>query len=196
MFDLNMRTTSSLEALNSVIQRSFPAKTTIYKFTDSLKLHESIKSSDLHSMCEGEIGVEQFERRRKKDRERNAKIRKFTLHLINEEITVSEFLQAISKNDVLPTVGMNVLKSSKKRSNSKTADDQESVDDALSDRPTAEPGKKKNSEQITFRPSDQNKRRRRKRDQVSDLLPVCSMAEPEKKKKRLGISSQKRRNKN
>ena len=50
-----MRTTLPVEAINSVIQRSFPNQTTIFKFTESLKLYESIKTTDLYQLEKQEI---------------------------------------------------------------------------------------------------------------------------------------------
>lgn len=100
-----MRTTSSVETLNSVIQRSFPGQTTIFRFIESLKLHESIKSSDLYQLSMGEISNKKMERKRALDRQRDSKIKRLTEQLKNGEISVKIFLEAMSKKDVLPPIG-------------------------------------------------------------------------------------------
>lgn len=105
VMDLNMRTTSSVEALNSVIQRSFPGQTTIFRFIESLRLHESIKSSDLYQLSLGEISNKIMERRRALDRHRDVKIKRLTTQLKNGEISVNVFLEAMSEKDVLPHTG-------------------------------------------------------------------------------------------
>ncbi|XP_055307903.1 uncharacterized protein LOC129572024, partial [Sitodiplosis mosellana] len=111
VIDLNMRTTSSLEALNSIIQRTFPGQTTIFKFVESLKLLESIKSSDLHQLTSGFISNQQLERRRRADKHRNDKINHFTGLLTNKEISVAVFLESMSGKDVLPTIAYSVTRS-------------------------------------------------------------------------------------
>ncbi|XP_031626897.1 uncharacterized protein LOC116343127 [Contarinia nasturtii] len=72
--DLNMRTTSSLEGMNSVIQNSFSSNQNIYSFIEQLRLHESIKSSDLYQLSRSEITNKQLERRRTEDKVRDEKI--------------------------------------------------------------------------------------------------------------------------
>lgn len=100
-----MRTTSSLESVNSVIQRSFPGKTNIFKFIDSLKLYESRKSEDLYKLSNGEMSYRQLERKRRVDREREQKIVHLTSQLKNGYITVASFLEYMSANEILPQVG-------------------------------------------------------------------------------------------
>lgn len=104
-----MRTTSSVEGLNSVIQRSFPAKTHIFKFVDSLKMFEAIKSTDLYQLSTGEITSEQLERRRAVDKKRDEKIKYFSGKLNIGEISIASFLQAMSSKDILPPVGVYYL---------------------------------------------------------------------------------------
>lgn len=105
-----MRTTSSLEAINSVIQRSFPGQTNIYKFIESLRLYESRKSEDLYKMSTSGISNRQLERKRAVDKEREEKILYFTTQLKNGEISTSLFLESMSGKDVLPPVGKKCLK--------------------------------------------------------------------------------------
>lgn len=103
VIDLNMRTTSSLEALNSAIQHWFPSNPNIYSFIDHLRLYESIKSSDLYQLSTEEISSKQLERRRTKDKNRDEKIKKLTSSLKIGEISVAGFLEAMSDRSVLPT---------------------------------------------------------------------------------------------
>lgn len=98
-----MRTTSPVEAVNSVIQRSFPKQTSIFKFTESLKLHESIKATDLYQLEKNDVISPHLERRRKEDRARDEKIRKWSALLNNNEITVTKFLEEMSKKELLPS---------------------------------------------------------------------------------------------
>lgn len=100
-----MRTTSSVEAMNSSIHRSFPARTNIFKFSENLRLHESIKSSYMYQLSNGDVTNQRFLRRRKEDIERDLKITFFSTQLKNGTISVSEFLEAMSCKDVLPPVG-------------------------------------------------------------------------------------------
>lgn len=100
-----MRTTSSLEALNSVIQKTFPKKTTIFKFAESLRLLESIKATDLYQIGIGKITSPQLERRKAEDKERDKKIKYFTDKLYDGDISVAEFLLEMSDKDILITDG-------------------------------------------------------------------------------------------
>lgn len=102
-----MRTTSSVEAINSSLQRDFPGKTNIFKFTDSLKLYESEKSSDLHFLSMKKNLDQQLQRRRKEDRIRDAKIQSNTDLLKIGVITPIEFLEAMAE-EVLPESGRNI----------------------------------------------------------------------------------------
>lgn len=100
-----MRTTSSVEAMNSVIQRSLPRNTNIYKFTSNLQLHEAVKSSSLYQISLGEITNKNFERKRREDKLREEKISFFTKLLKDGKISVDEFLECMSGKDILPPVG-------------------------------------------------------------------------------------------
>lgn len=102
---LNMRTTSSLEALNAIIQKTFPAQTTIFKFVESLRLLESRKSCDLYQLTSG-ISNQHLERRRAADKKRNDKIIHYTGQLMNGEISVAVFLEAMAQRDILPKIGV------------------------------------------------------------------------------------------
>lgn len=94
-----MRTTSSIEAMNSVIQRSFPSNTHIFKFVESLRLHESIKSSNLYQLSLGDISNQQLLRRRALDRERDEKIKIFSEKLKDGVISTAEFLKSMTESN-------------------------------------------------------------------------------------------------
>lgn len=100
-----MRTTSSVESLNSVIGRSFPKHPHILKFIDHLKLHEFTKSYDLAKLSKCDTPPKQLERKRKADREREEKIVFFTKKLKTKEISASEFLDAMATKEILPLNG-------------------------------------------------------------------------------------------
>lgn len=108
-----MRTTSSLEGVNSVIQKSFPARTTIFKFAESLRLYEAMKSTDLYQISTGEINTPQLQRRRTADRERNEKIEFLTKEFNNGNISVADFLVSMSDKDILPPSGTYAEQTSK-----------------------------------------------------------------------------------
>lgn len=91
-----MRTTSSVEAMNSVIQRSFPTNPHIFKFIDNLRLFESIKSSDLYQLTLGDITNQTLLRKRALDRERDSKIKVLSEKLQIGVITVAEFLELMA----------------------------------------------------------------------------------------------------
>lgn len=99
-----MRTTSSLESMNSKLNRGCRKHPHIFKFIDRIRLHEFRKSIDLLDLFENDVN-EEFERKRKSDKEREKKIRFFTNLLQKNEIGVNEFLEAMSNNSVLPGAG-------------------------------------------------------------------------------------------
>lgn len=101
-----MRTTSSIESLNSVLGRSFPQHPHIFKFIDHLKLHEFSKYCALLELLKPNIPPEQLNRKRKIDQEREEKIVFFTKKLKTNEILPSEFLDAMAIKDILPQNGM------------------------------------------------------------------------------------------
>lgn len=100
-----MRTTSSVEAMNSVIQRTFPEQTQIFKFVNSLRMFESIKSTDLYQISRGYFTNQHLQRKRAEDRKREEKIKTLSTLLNNETISVPQFLESMSANDVLPPNG-------------------------------------------------------------------------------------------
>lgn len=101
---LNMRTTSSIESLNSQLQRTFKRHGNIFKFVESLQLHEYSKVLDIKQLHNSEP-AKQMERRKNSDKERDAKIKYFSGKLEIREIDVTEFLEAMSNKMILPATG-------------------------------------------------------------------------------------------
>lgn len=99
--NLNMRTTSSVEAMNSVIQRSFRTNPHIYQFIENLRLHESIKSTDLYQLTLGSITNPKLISKRAEDRKRDDKIRICSEKLQNGDISVAEFLKLMANQNSL-----------------------------------------------------------------------------------------------
>lgn len=97
-----MRTTSLVEAMNSVIQRSFPPKTHWFKFVESLKLHEAIKSTDLFQISSGVIENPKLQQVRAEDKRRSEKIDDLSTQLELEQITAFEFLEKMAEKIVVP----------------------------------------------------------------------------------------------
>lgn len=95
-----MRTTSSIESLNSQMNRSFPKRGHIWKFIEQLKFHEYSKARDMHRISKDT----NFEpkRKRKSDRERDEKIKFLSNLLRKKEITANEFLEAMAGKHIFP----------------------------------------------------------------------------------------------
>lgn len=97
-----MRTTSSLEAFNSALNKTLPRRANFFKFVQCLKTHEFSKFSDLfnhfNSLCEIKV------RKRKLDRIRDQKIKR-NFNLFNtKKIKLSEYLEAVSATDILSSM--------------------------------------------------------------------------------------------
>lgn len=100
---LNMRTTSSVESLNSQLNRSFPKHGSIWKFVEQLKSHEFMKATEMAKLMHSDKkSPSQNQRKRKKDRERDAKIDFFTKMLNANEISPGLFLEAMGNRIILP----------------------------------------------------------------------------------------------
>lgn len=106
-----MRTTSSLESMNSQLNRSFGrARPNIFQFIDHIKTHESLKCEKLAKLVKTTVvSSKQLERKRKRDKERDDKIKYFTEELEQNRINVAEFLESMANKDILPKSGKNSL---------------------------------------------------------------------------------------
>lgn len=98
-----MRTTSSLESLNSVLGRSFPKHPHIYRFIDYLKLNESNSCLEMWSLIAQDVPSGPI---RKKDIDRQARIKKCTDSLKTKTISVAQFLDEMTKDEHLPRKGI------------------------------------------------------------------------------------------
>lgn len=112
VFGLNMRTTSSLESLNAVLGRLLPRHPNIYKFVDGIKIHEFSKYNELLQLSSMKENATKLSRKRKRDQERDDKIKKATQELTEKKISTSEFLETFSNNEnLLPNSGKLFYKS-------------------------------------------------------------------------------------
>lgn len=102
IFDLNMRTTSSVESFNAVLGRKCSKHPHLFKFIDQLKIVELKKALTLLCLMEPGVPNSQFEPRKKKDQERNEKIKYFTTLLVQKIISVSIFLEAMANKTIIP----------------------------------------------------------------------------------------------
>lgn len=111
-----MRTTSSLESMNSVLGRGCWKHPQMFKFIDHIRKHEFKKSLDLLNLYKND-GNHDFKRKRKLDKEREEKISHFTSQLQKGKINVQDFLEAMSDRNVLPKTCKLYLKLTKFKNN-------------------------------------------------------------------------------
>lgn len=93
---LPMRTTSSLEAFHSVLNRTIAKGPNFFKFIERLRLHESRAADRMHNLAHDILPDKQFQARLKRDQDRDEKIRHHTGLLCNGAITPEEFLDAMA----------------------------------------------------------------------------------------------------
>lgn len=98
-----MRTTSSLESMNSQLNRFFgKAHPNIFQFIHKLKYHESRKSNKMSMLIRSTtVSKKQMERKRRKDKERDDKIQYFTKKLEKDEIDLRTFLESMANKEIL-----------------------------------------------------------------------------------------------
>lgn len=105
-----MRTTSSLESLNSVLGRLLPRRPNLYKFVDGLKIHDFAKYKELMELSAEKEDEPKQTQKRKSDQERDDKIKQATEKLTKKAITTSEFLEIFSKaENLIPKSGNSFL---------------------------------------------------------------------------------------
>lgn len=90
-----MRTTSSVESLHSKNHKIFPKHPHIFKFMECLKELENEKTQDMRRLMTG-MPPGQLERRHKKDRDREDRIRYFTEQFQLNNINEIEFLRGVA----------------------------------------------------------------------------------------------------
>lgn len=99
-----MRTTSSVESLNSQIGRSFAKHPSIFKFIESLKQHEMTKATRMTKLLMN-CPERQFGRKHRIDQERDDKIKYFSSLFEKGSIDVGTFLEAMANKTILPLNG-------------------------------------------------------------------------------------------
>lgn len=97
-----MRTTSSVESLNSVLGRSCPRHPHLYRFIDYLMLHEFNKSVEKWEIIKGNINLQ---RKRKVDQNREQKIQYWTGELKKGAVSVQQFLIGVAYLEILSKNG-------------------------------------------------------------------------------------------
>lgn len=102
--NLNMRTTSSVESMNSHMGRTFPKHPNIFKFINCLKQFEYTKTTNMRILTEN-CPACQTKRKHYKDREREKKIQHFSVLLGRKKIDIGMFLEAMSNERILPLNG-------------------------------------------------------------------------------------------
>lgn len=90
-----MRTTSSLEAFNSYLNRTMAKRAGFFKFVSNLKLHESRKAETMHHLANDTVPDSQYNRRKLSDQKRDKKIKILTEQLSNGMISMTGFLDAM-----------------------------------------------------------------------------------------------------
>lgn len=94
VFGIWMRTTSPLEAFNSVLNRSLPKHANFFKFLEGLKNHEFTKAVDMrNAINEPEPEVK---RKRKRDQLREDRISKYSGLLKAKKIKIDEFFEEVA----------------------------------------------------------------------------------------------------
>lgn len=100
MAGLDTRTTSLVEAINSQIQRTFPAQPSILQYVEFLKMHESMSSTDLYHLVQEKTPDKEYLRKRPTDRARDKKIKHFSALFGAGDISIGDFLVAMSLKEI------------------------------------------------------------------------------------------------
>lgn len=91
-----MRTTSSLESFNAVLNRSLVKHGHFFEFTMRLKFHESRKSDEMYYLMYDDVPHNQLQRRKKCDKEREKKVQTNTALLMSGVFSIREFMNAMA----------------------------------------------------------------------------------------------------
>lgn len=94
-----MRTTSSLESFNAVLNKSIAKRANLFKFIPRLRLHESRKADEMYHLAHDILSPVQFMRRKKKDQIRDEKIKHLTSKYLEGNITnqkIQSFLEEVA----------------------------------------------------------------------------------------------------
>lgn len=100
--DANMRTTSSLESMNAVLRRMSNPHPTLFKFIDTIRMHEFSKSIELFELIKSIVPI----RKSKKITALDIKLKKLTTDLEeNPDMSPGSFLEEFAKDIILPNTG-------------------------------------------------------------------------------------------
>lgn len=95
-----MRTTSSVESFNAVLNRSIDKHPDFFRLVMALKIHESRKTDHLFYTTHNDPKPDEFfEKKKIRDRERDKTIRGLTAKLNNDELNTEEFMHAMAKDE-------------------------------------------------------------------------------------------------
>lgn len=94
-----MRTTSSLEGFNAVLNRTIAKHPNFYKFIERLRIHESQRADEMIALVQDPLSEKHFEPRHQKDKNRDEKIKHYTALLCSQHITIADFLNAMVSFD-------------------------------------------------------------------------------------------------
>lgn len=99
-----MRTTSALEAFNSVLNRSLPKHANFFKFIDSIKQHEFSRYTEFSNSIDK--CPETRKKKRKRDQLRDEKISECSMELKEKKIDVKIFLSKMSVRQDFPSTSL------------------------------------------------------------------------------------------
>lgn len=95
-----MRTTSSVESFNAVLNRSIEKRPNFFRLVLALQIHESRKADKMHYVatnCPSPCG--HFRKKKKEDEEREQKIVKLTGDLNEGRLSTEGFMLEMAKDD-------------------------------------------------------------------------------------------------
>lgn len=102
-----MRTTSSLESMNSQMNRMFfKSHPNIFVFIENLKCHEYIEAEEMFNLVNTVVKDRQFERKRFRDRQRDEIIKYYSDLLEQNLITANKFLKDVAEARIFIQKGM------------------------------------------------------------------------------------------
>lgn len=96
MANINMRTTSSVESFNALLNRSMQKRPDFFNFVMALQIHESRKVDEMFYVAKNPTPDEFFEKKKKQDKNRDKKIRNLTEMLNKNELSTEEFMRAMA----------------------------------------------------------------------------------------------------
>lgn len=104
-----MRTTSSLESLNSVLRRMFPNHPNLFKFLERLQYHEFGKQIDMNILVQTNSESDDPQLKIPRYRERDENIKACLKKLLDEEemFNTGDFLTLLSNKSCVPDIGKN-----------------------------------------------------------------------------------------